>query len=291
MSSFCFILTERCNWNCSYCEFPTIENPNDTTIEILSKHLPYIKEIFMKIEPHIVFSDISGGEIGLLPIETIRYFFEIMDFPMVISTNGKFMENNYHQDPILKPYIKAIWHHVHPEPKGFRMEKDYEDSEIYINKGIVHNNINEMVDFIKVNNHIDFGYIELEYDINEPRQMNSEIYIELHERIKDLPNITKEAKLHLLERTTEAPNKREYCTKFNTTVVLDLVNEKILLCHRSQMNSIQLTKENLITRIAEHPKNIFSTPNKCESCTRLYYGKMIGMNVEDFYKTRRLLCQ
>ena len=211
---------------------------------------------------------------------------------MVVSTNGKFLEKRYHLDPIIRPYITEIFYHVHPDPKGFKIDYDYNDDDIFINKGIVHDDIDEMVEFIKINSHIQFSYIEFEYNVDEERQFDGKLYKELHEKIQNFSNVIQNAKDHLVKRfVLEPPRNREACTKFNTTAVLDMVNEKILLCHRSQMNSIPLTKDNLIKRLTKYPKDIFLPPNKCNSCTRLYFGKMSSMRVEDFFKTRRMLCQ
>jgi len=290
MSSFCFIVTQKCNWNCSYCEFPKISDPKETTVEILSRHLPYIKNVMNRLGNLVVFSDISGGEVGLLPLDTLRYFFQTLDYPMVVSTNGKFMENGYHLDKILRPYIKGLWYHVHPEPGKFKVSYNYQDDEILINKGIVHNNINDIIDFINLNRNIEFGYIELEFDIDKKMKPNYEMYLDLYNRIKDLPNVTNDARHIIHQRLNEKLSLRDDCQNLNTTVVLDMINERILLCHRSQMNYIKLNEKNLINRLTNFPRDLFKGSNKCESCTRLFAGKFSGGGIiETFFKTRRLL--
>ena len=290
MSSFCFIVTEKCNWNCPYCEFPTIKNPRETSIEILSKHLPYIKDTLRKLGHLVVFTDVAGGEVGLLPLETLRYFFQTLDYPMVVSTNGKFMENNYHTDPIIRPYIKGLWYHVCPEPGKFKISHNYEDDKILINKGIVHNNINEIIAFINMNENIEFGYVELEFDFDKDMEPDYKMYYELYNKIKDLPNVTENAKHIIYGRLNEKKMLRDNCRNFNTTVVLDLVNERILLCHRSQLNYIPLTQENLSKRLVTFPKDLFKGQTECDSCTRLFAGKFSGGGIiETFFKTRRLL--
>jgi organic radical activating enzyme len=287
MSSFCFIATEKCNWDCEYCDFPNINNPQETNMEILKKHIPYIKEIMDDLGDLVVFSDISGGEIGLLPIEYLQYIFKTIDKKIVISTNGLFMEKKYHLDPILRPYINGIWLHVCQKPGKFKIDYDeYNDDELFINKGIVHDNIDDMVDFIKMNPQIEFNYVEFEFPISTIREINKEMYIELKNRLKKLPNVTKDA-LNLLEaRINEPPDLKQRCMDYHQSIAIDLTRERILLCHRAMDSSIPLTKENLLKRLIIPPKDMFKS-DKCKSCTRLYAGKMLGNIIEVYLKTKR----
>jgi len=72
---------------------------------------------------------------------------------------GKFIEQKYHLDPILRPYIKGLWFHVCPTtPNKFKLAKDYHDNELFINRRIVHDNINEIIDFIKMNPNVEINY-------------------------------------------------------------------------------------------------------------------------------------
>jgi hypothetical protein len=286
MSSFCFIAIEECNWDCEYCDFPLIKNPKATNMEILQKHLPYIKEIMDDLGELVVFRDISGGEIGLLPLELLQYIFTTIDAKIVISTNGLFMDKGYHLDPILRPYIDGLWVHVHQKPGNFKIDYDYHDDEIFVNKGIVHDDIQDMIDFIKMNPQIEFNYVEFEFPIGENRKMNPAMYIELLNKLKPLSNVTQGA-LNLIEaRINEPPHLMERCRDYHQSIAIDLARERILLCHRAMDTSIPLTKENLLKRLVTPPKDLFHS-DKCKSCTRLYAGKMLGNVIETFLKTKR----
>jgi len=285
MSSFCFIVTEECNWKCKYCDFPKIRNPKTTNMEILSKHLPYIKKIMDELGELVVFCDIAGGEIGLLSIETLRYIFKTIDRKIVVSTNGLFMEKKYHLDPILRPYISGLWYHIHPKPGNFKIDYDYIDDDIFINRGIVHDNADEMVDFIKSNPQIEFNYVEFEYPIDVKREMNSSMYVYLINKIKNLPNVTNNAIQILNDRLSEPKDLKERCKNHNQTMLIDLTRERICLCHRAMNSSIPLNEENLKKRLISNPKDIFDS-EQCKSCTRLYAGKMQGNIIETYIKTR-----
>ena len=287
MSSFCFIVTEECNWKCKYCGFPEIVQPKSTNLQILSRHLPYIKEIVDKLGDLLVFCDIAGGEVGLLPLDVLQYFFKTIDRKIVVSTNGLFMEKGYHLDPVIRPYIDGIWWHVHPEPKG-KIDYDWNDDEIFINKGITHDNAQEMVDFCEANPNIQMNYVEFEFPIGESLQKNDSDYLYLLEKLEDLPNVTQNAKDILRSRLTEKEGLREQCRDFSQTVVFDLINENILLCHRSMNNYIPLNRKNLEKRLRLFPKDVFPGENQCNSCTRLYSGKMQGNIFETYFRVKRL---
>lgn len=286
MSSFCFIVTEKCNWNCKYCGFPQIPYPKETNLEILSRHLPYIKEIIDKLGDLLVFCDIAGGEVGLLPLDVLQYFFKTLNKSMVISTNGLFMDKGYHLDPILRPYIEGIWWHVHPEPNG-KIYYDWNDDEIFINKGITYDNINHIVAFCESNPNIQINYVEFEFPIKGENLKKDSDYIYLIKKLEGLPNITENAINILKSRIIEKEGLRNQCRDYNQTIVFDLINENILLCHRSMQNYIPLTKKNLERRLISFPKDIFNGQTSCNSCTRLYAGKMQGNIFETYFKVKR----
>lgn len=288
MSSFCFILTEVCDWKCEYCDFVKIENPRHTNIDILKKHLPYISEIIKKLGDYAVHVDCAGGEIGLLPIEILQYFFETIDAKFVVSTNGLFLAKKYHLDPVIRPRIREIQWHVIDHPRDIKIDVDYEDDEIFINKGIVGDNAQGMVDFCAANPNIRMNYVEFEFDMDRPREKDDDLYRQFYEMIKDIPNITDNAKNIIKGRLAEKENLRDLCEKFNQTVVTDLINERIMFCHRSQNVTIPLNRKNFIKRIHTFPKDMFFENKKCNACTRLYAGKMCGNEIETYFQTRKI---
>lgn len=276
MSTWIFILTEKCNWNCEYCDFPDIENPQNTTIEKIQKHLPYIKEIIDKLNSKklVYHMDVQGGEMGMLDIEVIKYFLTTLQLPIEVSTNGLFLEKGYHKDKVVRKYVKRILWHLCESPGKFKLNKTYNDDEIFISKGIVHNNIYDMLKFIEVNNDILFDYIEFEYDIKKENKVDKKKYEQLYASIKDLDNVTQNAKNIIESRIEESPHLREWCRSANVSICINLVREKICLCQRNYDHSIPLTKENLYYRLKNFPSKIFKTDN-CDSCTRLFAGKFV----------------
>lgn len=271
MSSFCFVLTEICNWNCNYCEYPGLENPQEITKEKIEKHVPYIKKIMDKIE--VMYIDIGGGEIGTLDKSLIKMFLSSIDRKLVVTTNGLFLENNYHKDEVIRKYTKEIWWHYHPKPGRFKVSYDFFDEEIPIVRGIVHDNIEEIIDFLKINSDVEFGYVEFEFDNSLPRRPNLDEYEKLILELKSLKNVNQRAIDILESRFHEMPNNRDLCKKYNYTLIIDLAAEKIIYCHRNWKSWLPLSEENLLRRLSTFAKDIYKNSENCECCTRLYAGK------------------
>jgi MoaA/NifB/PqqE/SkfB family radical SAM enzyme len=286
MSSFAFILTEKCNWNCEYCDFPGIENPKEATMLSIELHMPYIKKIIDKLDKHhlLSFIHVDGGELGLVRKEKLERWFRIFDREVVVSTNGKFLENKHHLNPVISPYIKQIWYHVNTD--GLIK---YDDNRVVY--GLVHNDIDDIVNFVKCHEDIHFGYVELEYNINQSKKVDHKLYIEFYDKIKDIKNIADSAKENIKNRIEESADMRRKCYMYNTTCVVDLVNEQITLCQRAMKSTIPLTPENFIERLTKFPKDLFESNENCKSCTRLFRGKFLDSSMEDFFKVKRLFKQ
>lgn len=288
MSSFGFLVTEECDWECQYCHFPNISKQRGPKIETFQKHLPYIKKVIDKLAENnlLVHVDIQGGEPGFLPLEILHYFFQTLKRPIAVSTNGEFLRRGYHLDKTLRPYMGDILWHVSNDFKS-KLLVDYNDDELRISKGIVHDNIDEIVNFVKENDHIMFDYIEFEFDITEERKMDISMYHNLINKLKDLKNITTNAKKILTGRLSEKADHRYNCQRLNGTVIIDMVNENICLCQRQPNIAIPLNEENLIHRLRKFPKDIWSE-DSCNTCTRLYNGKFYGNVIERWLNIRRI---
>ena len=288
MASFSFILTEKCDWSCSYCQFPLLSNKNEIESDKISKHLPYIRETISKIQqfstPAI---EIQGGEIGLIDENVLIMFLEQLNQKVMVSTNGLFLKKGYHLNKKIRPYIKEIQWHVCDKPGPFK-SKDYNDPDIFINKGIVDESINKIVKFIEYNPQITFNYVELECDINEKKTGAVDDYNEFYDRIKGLSNITDSAKERIKNRKDDVL-ERDKCYKFHECVSINMASETICLCQRCLESSIPLTKENLIKRLTDFPKFIFSSGVGCRSCTRLYKDKYNISTVKNTLKIRKEL--
>lgn len=288
MSSFSLVLTEKCDWNCGYCYFSKLNNQRGPKLEIYQKHLPYIKKIMDTLNCHdiLVNIDIQGGEVGSIPLEILQYFFQTIQYPIAVSTNGEFLRKKYHNDDKIREYLKMVMWHV-TDDFNSKIETDYNDDEIFISKGIVHNDEDEMISFIKKNSHIIFDYVEFEYDIEEEIQMNPEKYVSLLTKLATVPNVTDNTIEMLQRRITETPHHRENCKRLNDSIVIDLVNEKICLCQRQLNECIELNRLNLVKRLQKFPQYFFQGGG-CKSCTRLYAGKYNGNVIERTLTRRRI---
>jgi hypothetical protein len=239
-------------------------------MRVLKKHLSYIKKI--KIDGYM---DVQGGEIGLVPVKLLEYFFKTMNTKMFISTNGEFIKRGLHRNKNIKPYIKLIQWHIHPKPNGNILIEDINDSNFYISKGIVHDNKQEMIDFINTNKHIQFDYLDFEYKDDLYLEHDRSKYLDLYKSIEKLENVTKDAKKRILSRISESISLRDICRSRNDSIIINLVNETICLCQRNLHINIPLSKENILDFIEKkYPYKIFNYDNNnCSSCGRLYEGK------------------
>lgn len=234
--------TEICEWNCNYCIFPQIKEQRQTTIEIIDRHLLYIKEIveILKRNKFIVHLYFQGGEVGTLDELLTEYILKKLDSKITISTNGLFLKKGYHNNPSIRKYIKEIFWHVSPDCKEYNID-DFYDDDIKIIRGIVHNNINTINDYLQKTN-LNIEYSEIENSMDITSIINPDII-----------------------------NK---CRNYHNDITIDLVNEKLCLCIRNFKSiNIPLCRENLIKLLKTFPKDTYSLTNiedsSCFSCCRL----------------------
>lgn len=276
MVQFSFILTEECNWDCEYCMFPHIKNPSGLTFDKIQKHIPYIKSVIDKVglvSDHVPQIEIQGGELGLIPPGILSLFLKGIGCKVSVSTNGLLLGKEYHLMPHIRPYIKDIVLHLCDRPGAYSIP-DYADDVLPIIRGIVHNDIQDMVNFIVTNEHITFDYVEMEYDIQKHRTSNTDDYRVLWNLIQHLPNVTDKAKERLQNRFHEDDDLRNKCINYNSCISINLANETICLCQRAPEINIPLTEQNLLNRLTTFPKDLFKGISKgCNSCTRLYIEK------------------
>jgi molybdenum cofactor biosynthesis enzyme MoaA len=264
--NFNFILTEECNWDCEYCQFPRIKNPKTVTMEQLKMHLEYIKDFNIS-----GYMDVQGGEIGLVPENILEYFLETMGRKMYVSTNGIFLNKKMHLNEKIRPYIKMIQWHIKPEV----YVENIKDSGIIITRGIVHNDADEMIEFLNNNKHLYIEYIDFEYSIDDEVEHDRAKYMEFYQKLNHLENISEGAKKRIRQRAQEKEGLRNACTTRNDSILIDLVNEKICLCQRNMHVNVDLGLIALWNRCWNDPTDYFLDLDKsnCYSCGRLYHGK------------------
>lgn len=290
---FSFILTEKCDWDCNYCQFPLLKHTNEMDSKKITRHMPYIREIIEKtseINPPSI--EIQGGEVGLLDADTLAMFLDILGHKVYVSTNGMFLKKGYHLDERIRPYIREVQWHLTPHPKDFMLDVDYNDDNLFINKGIVHSDMDEIIAFIKHNHHITFNYVELECDINEKRTSDTDGLRGLYSKLKELSNVSDNVFDILERRFKDAYDKREKCSRYHMVTSINMANETIPLCQRASHINIPLSKSNLIARLVNFPVKVFDYPDSimgCDSCIRLYSGKYdFNSNIRQAIKIRRI---
>lgn len=105
----CVGLISTCNWfsRCHYCLSASDSTFNE---ELTLREVKKIKHLFHN---HVV----SGGEPGLLSSNFWTKFFDIVNYPVQIATNGTFIVNGYHER--FKSHVKSIdihaVHNAHPD--------------------------------------------------------------------------------------------------------------------------------------------------------------------------------
>lgn len=105
------LLTSRCSESCDYCDFPSLKNPINASKENIDYFLKYIvprDKLF-----NYPYLGLVGGEIGLLDMETLDYFFTPFlekGITFNIMTNGLFLKKDYHKR--YKCMIRSITYHI-----------------------------------------------------------------------------------------------------------------------------------------------------------------------------------
>ena len=278
---FNFILTEKCDWDCSYCVFPNIKKPSHTNIDILKKHLPYIKKLQNQVKFNVA---IQGGEIGFVNIKILEEFFKIWNEPIEVSTNGEFIRKGFNYNKILRPNIKQILLHITNDiNKDIIIDYDINDPDIYINIGVCDSTLKpkKFANFLRKNEQYIFNFIDFEHDINKPVLIDNYVYKEFYERIKNISNVTNSAKQRIKNKLNNNSIKffQKSCSSFNNTFTIDLINERIIKCARNYNHSwIELNKENLIKTINEY--NVFSNIGLCNNCFRICQDQTITEKIK-----------
>lgn len=255
--------TEICKWNCCYCIFPSIKNPKSTTVEIIDKHCTYIKNILNILKETKINIQVclQGGEVGELSKDMMTYLLDKFDTSVVISTNGLFLEKEYHKDSYIRKYIDQIHWHVSPDCK-LEIIKDVKD-DIKIIRGVVCHNQQQMDNFILYNK----DSLNIEYSKTD-NLLHQQSYI-----------------------STDIIEK---CRNYHNEITIDLVNENLCLCIRNFKDvTIPLNEINLISLLRSFPLNTYNLPNiektSCYSCCRLCVDRINHNMFKERLKTLKVI--
>ncbi len=294
---FSFILTEECNWNCRYCQFPKIKEPKHASIESIKSHIDYIKDINNVINDQFTWNlTIQGGEIGFVPIDVLEYLFTIWEQKISISTNGEFFRRNYHKNTILKPKIDQMLFHLTDDlhPREIVLDYDLRDIDVSLNIGIcdITRTPDRIRKFLKINSKIYFNFVDYEHNIDLFCDLQPSMYIDLYNNIKDLDNVSDYAKERIEQKIGGRPiqTHQNTCSSLSHVSMIDFINERIVLCVRNYNTSfIELTKENLIKVLTTY--NSFNNKDLCNNCFRMCQeiDTKRTVNLKTIYR-KRLKC-
>lgn len=280
-------LTQLCNWRCSYCEFPTLKDPKHVAMNYLEFILPKIKELTYKFEiEHCV----EGGELGLLPRSILERFFQSgLSDTYHVSTNGKFLANEYHT--LFRRKIHSILYHVVPELHGDNFDflvYDCYDIPLYYTIVVTRENI-ELIDSF-FDYHSDKLFVP---HVLQPRRrdielMNIDYYRRIYDIVKDKKNIVsgfiKRYKYIIdnyeSEHFMDARNK--ICCNDYSKMMIDYTTKTLIRCCIStETDRVELNRINLELAL-ENDSLIFpSWDNTCKDCIAgfvfrdIYYSNSI----------------
>lgn len=295
-------LTQACNWKCSYCEFPTLTTPTHVTMKYLDFILPKIKAATDNFDiEHCV----EGGELGLAPRNILERFFQSgIAETYHVSTNGKFLENQYHQ--LYRTKIHSILYHVLPEVYGgnfdFPVYDDY-GIKIYYTIVITKENI-ELIDSF-FDYHSDKIFVP---HVLQPRRkdielMNIDYYKRIYEIVKDKDNIVpgfiKRYKYivdnYESDHFMNARNK--ICCNDYTKMMIDYTTKTLIRCCIStESDRVELNKVNLTMAIDNEDLAFPSWDETCKDCIAgfvfrdIYYSDSIAGR-KNFIKSLRKIRQ
>lgn len=266
---FNFILTQKCNWNCSYCNYPNIKNPTTINEEMIDK-LDWLFDIVNSHSESI--SVLQGGEIGLVPSKAVEKVMNRLTTKCIINTNGLFMSEENMTNLNITNKIQEIWWHVTDEPeKNSQIIDIYRPDNIPIIAGIVGVDAEKIIEFIKSHSDIKIGYVNLETPLIMKDMVNEYKKLELF-ILKNRSRFTSNA----IENFYFKKNNYKYlkiqrmiCQQLCYSACFDISNMTISPCAvRCNTVTIELNEKNAEDLI----NNCLSFPNwetsHCDSCIR-----------------------
>lgn len=145
--TYCLTVTNKCNWNCSYCisETHTNDRQFEEALE-LAKNIPENSDV-----------SISGGEPGLLKTSQIILIIDILNqknCKITIKSNGQI----YKHHEVLSRINKVIYHCSENLNIEDEIIKDYKDITDFI-VVITDNNISKLNNFLKKHDDINIRLV------------------------------------------------------------------------------------------------------------------------------------
>jgi len=270
-------LTEYCNWKCSYCDFPTLENHHSPSIDQALKSFDMLKEATN--HDQMIEYGLEGGELGILSQDYLdQIFAHDLAETYVVCTNGLFMERGYHDRYADK--LHYIMHHVQPDITLNQSIPQYEydpsiqvDYTFVIDKPTLYSGAIEKI--LTENPHPTRQFI---IHVLQPRKpgldlLTIEDFKYLHSILDGRTNVNPwfikrvERIIKNLDNTSWLNSRRTICANSFQQPIFDLTNNRINRCCISITgDSIPYTLENL-KKLYKNEKVFPNVNDKvCDGC-------------------------
>jgi len=268
-----FSLTQKCSWDCWYCDFPKIQSPNHAPIEYVLEVFDMIKEVTSR-DQSIEYS-LEGGEIGLFNESYLdQVFASGLGDTYNIATNGLFMKKGYHERYHDK--VHYLLYHVQPElNEQFSVQQYPTDILTYYTFVITKGNLPILAEVLKKCEVLDSYVLP---HILQPRVpgldlLTKEDFLIMYDILKASPIIKPDFTervqriISRLDDTKWLNQHRPICANVYTQPIFDLVNKRINRCCISiSGDSVPITYEN-IQKLYKNEKLFDTLTDKvCDGC-------------------------
>jgi len=271
------ILSEKCNFNCWYCDIGNLKKPKTADLNV-------IRPIITKLDQSDSFEafTLTGGEPGILPPEYIDAFFEsIKCHPARVNTNGAFVRNGWwdkYKDQIDQ---MGIHHSIDvtdiPEELHFDMD-EYQHIAYYVPTHI--GNVDDALDLAVKYPHLRFSFIPYVCKVAGTGQhrMTVDQYRHALDRMMEMENVVNCCKV-LFKRLGEKDEKslalhQKGCALGHVQPLLNLCKMQIQQCvsmYSSNTNTVELTDENLDKLLQFNLFNVYNPDcSVCHDAPRYY---------------------
>jgi len=265
-------LSEKCQWNCKYCDFPTFQSTaKHVTIDSLKEQVKILKKFDLS-KWNIC---IEGGEIGLVPEEVLDYwFFESNVAPSYhVATNGLFLEKYYEK---YKDKIHTVLYHCLPDVKkdSIGKIKEYNISKdiLYYTVVLTPENIDYIHDFLYYYKDLTWSIHVLQPRIAETVNMDLSYYEKVLDTLKSLPEINQHyakryEKIVQDLKTDNVMKKRIFCANDYSKSMVDLVKQEINRCCITYTGDrVKFTEENFAKLLRNDKLFPLLEKGRCEDC-------------------------
>jgi uncharacterized Fe-S cluster-containing radical SAM superfamily protein len=267
------VLTDKCNWKCSYCDFPKKKNPKIISIDFLNEYIEMIKRLPKKRKFKNIEFEIEGGEIGLVSKEILDIWFNSnLSNTYQVITNGKFFEKGYFD--LYRDKIHYVIYHCISEFESAEQEFPIYDTQITdYTVVITKQNYKEFPNLLKKYPQLIWTPHFIQPRIEEIDEfLTPEDFNWIYEHTKKFPNLSEHIKMRLEKLRINTfyhkslQWKRVICASYYRQPLIDLVNKRIYRCCISASGDfVELNFENL-KNLSNNKKLFPKIENMCKKC-------------------------